>query len=105
MDLYRRDFTINAMAMQINQASFGKLIDFFSSEKDLKDKKIRVLHALSFVEDPTRVFRAVRFEQRYNFKMGAQTLKFIENAQELNIFGKLSGSRLFHELEKILNES
>lgn len=70
MDLYRRDFTINSMAMQINQEHFGKLIDYFNSEEDLKNKKIRVLHALSFVEDPTRAFRAIRFEQRYKFQLG-----------------------------------
>lgn len=78
MDLYRRDFTINSMAMQLNREQFGRLVDFFNSEEDLKEKKIRVLHALSFVEDPTRVFRAVRFEQRYKFQMGKQTC-FIKN--------------------------
>ena len=64
LDLYRRDFTINAMAIQLNQEHFGTLIDFFNSQNDLKQKSIKVLHNLSFVEDPSRIFRAVRFEKR-----------------------------------------
>ena len=79
-DLYRRDFTINALAITLNEPKFGMLIDFFGSQKDIKDKTIRVLHSLSFVEDPTRVFRAIRFESRYQFSIGKQTLHFIQTA-------------------------
>ncbi|MBM3255763.1 MAG: CCA tRNA nucleotidyltransferase, partial [Candidatus Omnitrophica bacterium] len=66
-DLARRDFSINAMAISINKTSFGELIDFFGGPADLSRKKIRVLHSRSFIDDPTRVLRAVRFEQRYAF--------------------------------------
>ncbi|WP_432736307.1 CBS domain-containing protein [Maridesulfovibrio sp. FT414] len=104
MDLYRRDFTINALAVHINPSSFGKLVDFFGSQRDLKDRTIRVLHALSFVEDPTRIMRAVRFEQRYGFRIGGQTLSLIRNALKLNLINKLSGYRLMHEFKHILNE-
>ena len=104
MDLYRRDFTINALAVHINPSGFGKLVDFFGSQRDLKDKTIRVLHALSFVEDPTRIMRAIRFEQRFDFKIGGQTYSLIKNALKLNLINKLSGYRLMHELKLILGE-
>lgn len=103
-DLYRRDFTINALAVSLNSEDFGVLIDFFGAQKDIKKKVIRVLHNLSFVEDPTRVFRAIRFEQRYGFKLGGQTKKLIENAVKMNFFEKLSGSRLTSELILIMKE-
>ncbi|MGM0644768.1 MAG: CBS domain-containing protein, partial [Thermodesulfobacteriota bacterium] len=64
MDLSRRDFTVNALAVQLDPEQFGKLVDFFGGQKDIKEKTIRVMHSLSFVEDPTRILRAVRFEQR-----------------------------------------
>ena len=69
-DLYRRDFTINTMAVRLNKGEFGALIDFYGGRRDLKEKTIRVLHSLSFIEDPTRVFRAIRFEQRFGFHLG-----------------------------------
>ena len=104
MDLYRRDFTINALAVNLNPGRFGLLVDFFGAQRDLKEKLIRVLHSLSFVEDPTRILRAVRFEQRFDFQIGAQTLRLIKNAISLKIFNKLSGSRIFHELKLITEE-
>ena len=67
MDLFRRDFTINAMALRLNKGQFGCLVDFFGGQSDIQRKTIRIIHALSFVEDPTRIIRAVRFEQRYGF--------------------------------------
>ena len=70
MDLFRRDFTINALAVYLNPQHFGQLVDFFGGQRDLKEGTIRVLHSLSFVEDPTRIIRAVRFAQRFNFKIG-----------------------------------
>ena len=73
LDLFRRDFTINTLAIELNPEKFGKLLDFFSAQKDIKDKVLRVLHNLSFVEDPTRVFRALRFEQRFGFTIGKLT--------------------------------
>lgn len=105
MDLSRRDFTINALAVQLDPEQFGKLVDFFGGQKDIKEKTIRVMHSLSFVEDPTRILRAVRFEQRFHFQLGGQTERLIKNAQRLNMMHKLSGSRVFGELRLILNES
>lgn len=104
MDLYRRDFTINALALQLNPGQFGRLVDFFGSQKDIKAKAVRVLHSLSFVEDPTRILRAVRFEQRFGFAIGRQTERLIRNAVNLDMIRKLSGSRIMHELRLIFDE-
>ena len=104
LDLYRRDFTINTLSIQLNPDRFGLLIDFFSAQKDLKEKIIRVLHNLSFVEDPTRVFRAIRFEQRFGFSIGKLTSGLIENAVKMGFFKRLSGRRVFAELHQILEE-
>jgi len=103
-DLYRRDFTINTLAMGINPGNMGVLIDFFGGQKDIKEKNIRVLHNLSFVEDPTRIFRAIRFEQRFGFKLGGQTKKLIENAVKMNIFKRLAGKRMMSEIILILED-
>ena len=104
LDLFRRDFTINTLAVQLNPEKFGILIDFFAAQKDIKEKAIRVLHNLSFVEDPTRVFRAIRFEQRFGFSIGKLTSRLIENAVKMNFFKRLSGKRVFAELRQILEE-
>jgi tRNA nucleotidyltransferase (CCA-adding enzyme) len=104
MDLYRRDFTINTLAVKLNSRHYGLLIDFFGAQKDLKEKAIRVLHNLSFVEDPTRAFRAVRFEQRFGFKIGKLTVNLIENAIRIGGIEKLAPKRVFTELQLILNE-
>jgi tRNA nucleotidyltransferase (CCA-adding enzyme) len=104
LDLYRRDFTINTLAIKLNPDGFGTLIDFFGAQKDLKQKVIRVLHNFSFVEDPTRVFRAVRFEQRFGFRIGKLTSGLIENAVRMDFFKELGGRRLFSELRQILDE-
>lgn len=104
LDLYRRDFTINTLAIQLNSHKFGMLIDFFSARRDLKEKIIRVLHNLSFVEDPTRVFRAIRFEQRFEFTIGKLTASLIANAISMDFFRELSGKRVFAELHLILKE-
>ncbi|MFZ2448709.1 MAG: CBS domain-containing protein [Syntrophobacteraceae bacterium] len=104
MDLYRRDFTINTLSLALNPDEFGQLIDFFSGQKDIKEKVIRVLHNLSFVEDPTRILRAVRFEQRFGFKIGKQTAALIRNAVRMGLIEKLGGRRFFHEIQLILEE-
>ncbi|MBI4764454.1 MAG: CBS domain-containing protein [Deltaproteobacteria bacterium] len=104
MDLYRRDFTINTLAVKLNPRHFGILIDFFGAQKDLKERSIRVLHNLSFVEDPTRAFRAVRFEQRFGFKIGKLTANLIENAIRIGGIEKLAPKRIFTELQLILSE-
>lgn len=104
MDLYRRDFTINALAMHLNPSSFGDLEDYFGSQKDIKDRVLRVLHSLSLIEDPTRILRAVRFEQRLGFRIDSQMERLIKNAVQLKIFKNLSGSRIMHEFRHILEE-
>ena len=104
MDLYRRDFTINTLAIKLNPDEFGTLLDFFGATRDLKERRISVLHNLSFVEDPTRVFRAIRFEQRFHFRISKLTINLIQNAVKNNFFDRLSWVRLFHELELILQE-
>jgi tRNA nucleotidyltransferase (CCA-adding enzyme) len=104
LDLFRRDFTINTLAIYLNPKKFGKLIDFFGGQRDIKEKSIRVLHNLSFVEDPTRVFRAIRFEQRFGFKIGRLTSGLVENAVRMDFFKQLSGKRVFSELCLILKE-
>lgn len=104
MDMFRRDFTINTLAIQLNPDKFGRLIDFFSGQKDIKDKFLRVLHNLSFVEDPTRVFRALRFEQRFGFTIGKLTSSLIDNAVKMDFFKRLAGKRVYTELQLILKE-
>jgi tRNA nucleotidyltransferase (CCA-adding enzyme) len=104
LDLYRRDFTINTLAMALNPGRFGELIDFFSGQRDIKDKTIKVLHNLSFVEDPTRTLRAVRFSERFGFGIGKQTMNLIKNAVKLDLLSRLSGVRLRDELENVLME-
>jgi len=104
MDLYRRDFSINTLAINLNPGEFGTLLDFFGATRDLKERCLSVLHNLSFVEDPTRAFRAIRFEQRFKFRISKLTLNLIHNAVRNNFFDRLSGPRLFHELKLILSE-
>ncbi len=104
MDLYRRDFTINTLAIQLNSPEFGNLIDYYGGQKDLQERMIRVLHNLSFVEDPTRVFRAIRFEQRLGFQIAKHTENLIKNAVRMEFLDKLGGKRLLAELVHILRE-
>jgi tRNA nucleotidyltransferase (CCA-adding enzyme) len=104
LDLFRRDFTINTLCIQLNPGKFGTLIDFFTAQKDLKEKTVRVLHNLSFVEDPTRAFRAIRFEQRFGFTIGKLTANLIHNAVRMDFFQRLSGKRVFAELRLLLSE-
>ena len=103
-DLFRRDFTINTLAVKINASDFGRLIDFFGGLKDIKDRKIRVLHSLSFVEDPTRILRALRFATRYRFDLGRHTEKLLKMAVERKLFKTVEGQRIYHELKQIMLE-
>ena len=103
-DLLRRDFTINAMAISLNKSDYGKLIDFYSGETDLKKGLIRVLHSDSFVDDPTRILRAIRFEQRFSFKLEKHTLKLAKEAIGENAFNLVNPHRLREELILILKE-
>ncbi|CAM2061577.1 hypothetical protein DSUL_80059 [Desulfovibrionales bacterium] len=104
IDLYRRDFTINALAMHLNPGQLGRIVDFFDAQRDIKDHRIRVLHPLSFEEDPTRILRAVRFEQRFGFYINQQTERLIKNTLQLDPIQKLSGTRVLRELKFVLEE-
>ncbi|MGO9147680.1 MAG: CBS domain-containing protein [Desulfomonilia bacterium] len=104
LDLYRRDFTINTMAVCLVPQRFGELIDFFGAQRDMKEKHIRVLHALSFVEDPSRILRAVRFEKRYGFALGKQTLSLVHAAVRSGLLSNIPGRRISHEIRQILSE-
>lgn len=104
-DLYRRDFTINTLAIKLNPGDFGLLIDFFGGQRDLREKTIRVLHNLSFIEDPTRAFRAIRFSERFGFKISKHTENLIKSAIKMNLFERLSGARLYEEISLIFNET
>ncbi|HIQ05489.1 MAG TPA: CBS domain-containing protein [Anaerolineae bacterium] len=102
LDLHRRDFTINTLAIRLDPEHWGELLDFYGGEQDLRDRLIRVLHSLSFVEDPTRILRAVRFEQRFGFRIEARTQELIADA--LDLLDRVSPARIRHELESILEE-
>ncbi len=97
-DLYRRDFTLNAMAMALNGPERGGVLDPFGGGRDLADGALRVLHALSFVEDPTRILRAVRFEARFGFAMEPRTEALARHAIALELLDRLSGARVREEL-------
>jgi len=101
-DLARRDFTINAMALQVNLDGFGRLVDPFEGRRDLRSKLIRILHERSFVDDATRMLRAIRYEQRFDFRLEPTTEKLLR--KDLSMLHTVSGDRLRHELELILKE-
>jgi len=102
-DLHRRDFTINSMAVRLDGDHFGELLDPVDGQNDLKQKLIRVLHSRSFLDDPTRIFRAIRYEQRYGFYLEPETLSLI-NAESIAVFETISGERIRHELDLIFDE-
>lgn len=104
-DLFRRDFTINAMAVCVNPDGFGDLVDDFEGMKDVRAKKIRILHDQSFRDDPTRILRAVRFEQRFGFKLESKTEKLLKEALKANALKSVKKQRLFDEFKKNLTES
>ncbi|MEW6444098.1 MAG: CBS domain-containing protein [bacterium] len=104
LDLYRRDFTINSLAIRLNSGSLGELVDFFGGQKDIKDKVVRVIQSMSFIEDPTRIFRALRFAERFGFRLGRQTKYLMQNAIRMGFPEQLDGRRLFSELKLILGE-
>ena len=103
-DMFRRDFTINTLAICLNPQRFGELIDYYGGRRDIEQNYIRILYNLSFVEDPTRILRAIRFEQRYNMIIEPDTLRFAMDAVERRLLGKLSLKRILNELILILNE-
>ena len=104
LDLSRRDFTINAMAIQLNLGHFGELIDFFNGQNDLKRREIKVLHNVSFVDDPSRMFRAIRFEQKLGFTISPHTARLMRGAVKERLFGKSDDVRFFREMRRIFSE-
>lgn len=103
-DLYRRDFTINAMAVSLRGDDFGRLVDYFGGRDDLERGVLRVLHSLSFIDDPTRIFRAIRYENRYGFRMDGHTLSLARACIDMGLVGELSSARLRDELLLLLSE-
>jgi tRNA nucleotidyltransferase (CCA-adding enzyme) len=101
-DLFRRDFTINAMAVCLSPDNYGELIDLYGGLKDLKAKKIRILHDRSFTDDATRIWRAVRYEQRLGFRIEPETLALLK--RDLPLMKTVGGYRQRHELELVLKE-
>jgi tRNA nucleotidyltransferase (CCA-adding enzyme) len=101
-DLHRRDFTINTLALRLTPDHFGELLDFYGGQKDLEARQIRVLHSLSFVEDPTRMLRAARLMARLDFTIEERTAELLTAA--LDLLARVSGERIYHELELIFNE-
>lgn len=101
-DLLRRDFSINAMAVELTPQSFGRLIDLYSGQKDLERGLIRVLHDKSFIDDSTRIWRGLRYEQRLDFQLEANTLRLLK--RDIPMLDSISGDRIRYELECILQE-
>jgi tRNA nucleotidyltransferase (CCA-adding enzyme) len=103
LDLHRRDFTINTLAVRLDGAYLGQLLDFYGGQRDLEQGLIRVLHSLSFVDDPTRILRAVRLEQRLGFAIESRTAELIESS--LPMLDRVTGDRIRHEIELALYEA
>ncbi len=101
-DLSRRDFSINAMAVHLDPSHFGELLDLYNGRDDLERGYIRVLHDKSFCDDPTRILRALRYEQRLGFRLEPETEELMR--RDMAALNEISGERLWHELELILNE-
>lgn len=103
-DLFRRDFTINAIAVAINPRTWGKVIDPFGGTQDVKNKKVRVLHDRSFYDDPTRILRAARFKERFHFSLEQHTLKLLKEALRNEALDAIKPQRYKKEYSKILKE-
>jgi tRNA nucleotidyltransferase (CCA-adding enzyme) len=101
-DLFRRDFTINTMAIHLNPSRYGELIDLYGGRDDLEHKLIRVLHEKSFTDDATRIWRGLRYEQRLNFQLEPNTLQLLK--RDIPMLDTISGDRIQYELECILQE-
>lgn len=103
-DLNRRDFTINAMAMSISKEDFGEIFDPFNGLEDIKKGLIRVLHKNSFNDDPTRIFRALRYKNRFGFKIEKKTKILIKEAIDKKMIKQLTGQRILNEIRLIFTE-
>ncbi|HEY6112761.1 MAG TPA: CBS domain-containing protein [Gaiellaceae bacterium] len=103
-DLFRRDFTINAMASSLGVDDFGRLVDPYGGRRDLESRVLRVLHNLSFIDDPTRIFRGIRYEARYGFRFDEHSAGLLRSCIEIGLVGDLSSSRLRDELVTLLED-
>ena len=101
-DLQRRDFTVNTLAVTLSSDNFGELVDYWDGLDDLKKKRLKVLHSRSFIDDPTRILRAVRLEQRLGFNISDETLQLMLDS--LSLLDEVSGDRIRHEIEKVFRE-
>jgi tRNA nucleotidyltransferase (CCA-adding enzyme) len=102
LDLHRRDFSINTLALRLDGRHYGDVLDHWGGGKDIRDGLIRVLHSLSFIDDPTRMLRAVRLEQRLGFNIEPRTLELLQEA--LPLLDRVSGDRIRNELDSIFKE-
>ena len=103
-DLYRRDFSINAMAVSLKPGDLGRLVDPFGGRDDLQNRVLRVLHNLSFIDDPTRIFRAIRYEARYGLRLEEHSARLARSTIEMGLVGDLSSARLRDELVALLED-
>ena len=103
-DLFRRDFTLNAMAVSLKPADFGRLVDPFGGREDLEARVLRVLHNLSFIDDPTRIFRAIRYEARYGLRLEEHSARLARGTIDMGLVGDLSSARLRDELVALLED-
>jgi tRNA nucleotidyltransferase (CCA-adding enzyme) len=101
-DLIRRDFSINAMAISLSSSNYGEFVDLYQGRSDLEHRLIRILHPDSFRDDPTRILRGVRYEQRFSFEFEAETARLLK--RDIPVLDTISGDRIRHELELILKE-
>ncbi len=101
-DLFRRDFTINAMAVELNPSRYGEVLDPYGGRRDLESGLIRVLHGKSFLDDATRIWRGIRYEQRLDFQLEPATLELLK--RDVPMLDTISGDRIRHELELVLRE-
>ncbi|ODA39037.1 CBS domain-containing protein [Desulfosporosinus sp. BG] len=103
-DLFRRDFTINSMAICLNTERFGELVDYYGGKRDLQQGLIRFLHNISFIDDPTRMLRAIRFAERYHFNLAKETFEALYTAIDTGVLSTLSNERFTEEILLIFNE-
>jgi len=100
-DLARRDFTINAIALNILPKRFGEIHDFYGGYSDLANRKIRVLHSMSFIEDPSRILRAVKYMVKLGFSLSEDTEYLLRKALELNVLKSKHSQRILNELNEL----
>ncbi|MBM4432732.1 MAG: CCA tRNA nucleotidyltransferase [Chloroflexi bacterium] len=101
-DLFRRDFTINAMAVYLDPKCYGELLDPYRGKDDLESKLIRILHEKSFIDDATRIWRGLRYEQRLDFRLEETTIRLLK--RDIRMLDTISADRIRYEIECILQE-